>query len=70
LDRFNERWDQEFYQMTNSFNDQEQKLKEQHEAELAQKLEEFEQNYATNPKPSLETLNLNRVLEQAVKQKE
>lgn len=70
LDRFNERWDQEFYEMSNRFNEQEQKLKEMQEQELNEKLEEFEQNYPQSPKPSIEILKLNKILEQAVKIKE
>ncbi len=70
LDRFNERWDQEFYEMSNKFNEQEQKMRETHEKELQEKLEEFERIYPQAPKPSVEILNLNKVLEQAVKQKE
>lgn len=70
MDHFNERWDQEFYEMSGRFNEQEGKLREIQEKELAEKLEEFERNYPTHPKPSVEILNLNKVLEQAVKQKE
>jgi hypothetical protein len=70
LDRFNEKWDQEFYDMSGRFNDQEAKLRELQEKELSEKLEEFEKNYPQSPKPSVDILNLNKVLEQAVKQKE
>jgi hypothetical protein len=70
LDAFNDKWDQEFYEMSSRFNTQEQKLNESHEAELTQKLEEFEKSYPQYPKPSNEILNLNKILEQAVKQKE
>jgi hypothetical protein len=70
LDRFNEQWDQEFYIMSGRFNDGEAKLKEMQQAELEERLSEFEKNLPQNPKPSVEILNLNKVLEQAVKQKE
>jgi hypothetical protein len=56
--------------MSGRFNEQEGKLREIQEKELAEKLEEFERSYPTHPKPSVEILNLNKVLEQAVKQKE
>ena len=70
MDRFNEKWDQEFYEMSARFNEQEQKLREMHERELTEKLEEFEQGLPQGAKPSVEILNLNKVLEQSVKQKE
>lgn len=70
LDRFNERWDQEFYEMSAKFNEQENKLREMHDMELTEKLEEFEKNYPQFPKPCNEVLNLNKILEQAVKLKE
>ncbi len=70
LDRFNERWDQEFYEMNTRFNNQEQKLQEIHKNEMTEKLEEFEKSYPQYPKPSNEVLNLNKILEQAVKIKE
>jgi hypothetical protein len=56
--------------MSGRFNDQEAKLREFQEKELSEKLEEFEKNYPQAPKPSVDILNLNKVLEQAVKQKE
>ncbi len=70
LDRFNERWDQEFYEMSGRFNEQESKIREVQEREIAEKLEDFEKNYPQTPKPTVDILNLNKVLEQAVKQKE
>jgi hypothetical protein len=56
--------------MSGRFNDQEAKLRDMQEKELSEKLEEFEKNYPQAPKPSVDILNLNKVLEQAVKQKE
>lgn len=56
--------------MSAKFNEQEMALREFQEKELTEKLEEFEKSYPQNPKPSVDILNLNKVLEQAVKQKE
>ncbi len=56
--------------MHSVFNETEQKLRETHEREMRERLEEYEKSYPQNPKPRVEILNLNKVLEQAVKQKE
>ena len=70
LERFNEKWDQDFFELTTRFNEQEAKMKETHYNEMQEKIEEFEKTYHPNPKPSAEVLNLNKLLEQAVKIKE
>jgi hypothetical protein len=70
LDRFNEQWDHEFYEMSAKFNEQETAIKEVQEKEMTEKLQDFEKAYPQAPKPSVDILNLNKVLEQAVKQKE
>ncbi len=70
LDRFNEQWDQEFYEMSAKFNEQETALRDFQEKELTDRLEDYEKSYPQAPKPSVDILNLNKVLEQAVKQKE
>jgi hypothetical protein len=56
--------------MSAKFNEQENALREMQEKELTVKLEEYEKSYPQTPKPSVDILNLNKVLEQAVKQKE
>ena len=56
--------------MSGRFNEQESKIREVQEREIAEKLEDFEKNYPQTPKPTVDILNLNKVLEQAVKQKE
>jgi hypothetical protein len=70
LDRFNEHWDTEFYKMTNKFQDLEKALKDQHEEELNNFVENFDKNYREMPKPSAELINLNKTLELYVKAKE
>jgi hypothetical protein len=45
-------------------------LKQQQEEELSRKAEEFEKNYHDNPRPTAETLNLSKILDQAIKIKE
>lgn len=70
LDRFNEMWDKDFYEMNNKFTQQENNLKEEHQREVETKIEEFNTSYPENPKPNSELLTLNKTLEQLVKQKE
>ena len=50
--------------------EEEEILKLRHQKEYSKKLEEIENNSPTNPKPSLETLNSKKSLEQALKRKE
>ena len=50
--------------------EEEENLKLRQEKEYSKKLEEIENNSPTNPKPSLETLNSKKILEQALKRKE
>jgi hypothetical protein len=56
--------------MKNKFSEQEEKLKESHNEHIASELEEFEKKFPQFPKPSNELLNLNKLLEQAVRLKE
>ncbi len=70
LDRFNEKWDSDYAEISNKFAEQEAKLKEEQQRELDEKIEEFEKSYPRNPKHSNELLNNTRVFEQAVRQKE
>lgn len=70
LDRFNELWDKDFYDMNNKFTMQDDNLKAEQQRELEVKIEEFNNSYHENPKPTSELLNLNKMLEQLVKIKE
>jgi hypothetical protein len=49
--------------------EEEENLKTRQEKELGTKLEELE-NITQAPKPSMETLNTTKILEQAIKRKE
>lgn len=70
LEKFNEKFDIKFYEMNSKFTDLEKKLKEDHEIESQIGIEEFNKQYPEIPKPSLELLNLNKILDSLVKQKE
>jgi hypothetical protein len=70
LSRFNELWDKNFYDMSNRFTEQENSLKMQQQKEIESKIEEFNKTYPEFPKPSSEILDLNKKLENLVKQKE
>jgi hypothetical protein len=70
LEKFNAEWDKRFYDVNNKFDEMERKLIETQEAELKEKLEEVERNFPKNPKPSSVILDLNKQLENVVKQKD
>lgn len=70
LNIFNERWDHDFYEITNKYEDLKNRLKIQQEQELQEKVEDFEKYYHQYAKPSTEVLNTNKILESAIKQKE
>jgi hypothetical protein len=67
---FNEKWDNEFFEMKNKFSEQEEKCRDSHSQQLSQEIEEFEKNFPQFPKPSNDLLNLNKLLENAVRIKE
>lgn len=48
----------------------EKNIREQHEVEINSLIENFNQNYPHVSKPSVEILNLNKMLENLIKQKE
>jgi hypothetical protein len=52
------------------YNAQEQHLISSQQEEMDNKIKEFEETYPSLPKPCVELLNLNKILELAVKQKE
>jgi hypothetical protein len=70
LEEFNRQWDEEFEVLNKQYSENENVLRENQEKERQIKLEEFEESYPKVPKPCHEVLNLNKVLESAVKQKE
>jgi hypothetical protein len=67
---FNEKWDEAYNKLNAQFQEAEEQIKKAQELELQQRLEEFERTYPQIPKPSVDLLNLNKILENAVKQKE
>lgn len=69
LEAFNEKWDAQFYEMNGKFTDQEKKLRDEHDSILQQQIEDFNKEFPQQ-KPSVEILNLNKVLDNLVKQKE
>lgn len=70
LSIFNEKWDEAYEKLNKQFQEAEEQVKKAQELELQQRLEEFDRTYPQIPKPSVELLNLNKILESAVKQKE
>ncbi len=70
LDRVNQMWDKDFYEMSNRFADQENNLKLDQEKEMNARVEEINNSFPEYPKPSSELLDLNKKLEGLVKQKE
>ena len=70
LDIFNDSWDQRFAELNEKYENLQNNLNERFEKELEDDLAEFEQIYPKEPKPPIEMLNLQKMLEQAVKLKE
>jgi hypothetical protein len=70
LQRFNEKSDEDFYELNEKYTNLEKNLRSQHEIEINAFIENFQQTYPQVCKPSVEILNLNKVLENLIKQKE
>ncbi len=70
MQKFNEKSDEDFYELNERFTNAEKNLREQHDAEINSFIENFNQNYPQVSKPSVEILNLNKMLENLIKQKE
>lgn len=70
LDIFNSDWDQRFAELNEKYESQEQGLKEKFQKDTDDVINNFEQTQPKDPKPPIEMLNLQKMLEQAVKQKE
>jgi hypothetical protein len=70
LQRFNEKSDEDFYQLNEKYTSLEKELRAQHDIEINTFIENFQQTYPQVPKPSVEILNLNKVLENLIRQKE
>ena len=70
LDIFNEDWDQRFADLNEKYETLQQNLNEKFQKEIDDSIVEYEQNCPKEPKPPIEMLNFQKMLEQAVKQKE
>jgi hypothetical protein len=70
LQKFNEKSDEEFYELNERYTNIEKNITEQHEAEINSFIENFNQTYPHISKPSVEILNLNKIMENLIKQKE
>ena len=70
LDMFNQDWDQRFAELNERYESLQINLNEKFQKEVEDNIADFEQKYPAQPKPPIEMLNLQKMLEQAVKQKE
>lgn len=70
LDAYNEEQDKKFLDMDERYQDEQKKMLDRHEKEINEKTEEFNKEFPVLPKFSTEYLNLNKILEGLVKQKE
>lgn len=71
LDQFNSKWDEDYFALRDKFESMELLLKDNQTKEFNQKKEDLEQAMAMQiPKPSPEAINLNRIIEVMVQQKE
>jgi hypothetical protein len=70
LDIFNEDWDQRFAELNEKYENLQGNLNERFQKEAEDCMADFEQKYPKEPKHPIEILNLQKMLEQAVKQKD
>ncbi len=70
LDIFNQDWDQRFAELNERYEALQNNLNERFQKEMEDNIADFDQKYPAQPKPPIEMLNLQKMLEQAVKQKE
>jgi hypothetical protein len=71
LDQFNTKWDIEYFNLRDKYEKYETDIKEKQLTEFSKKKAELEEDMANFiPKPSSEAINLNRIIEALVKQKE
>ena len=71
LEQFNTRWDIDYFNLRDKFEKLEAQLKENQLNELTKKKSELEEELANViAKPSSEAINLNKIIENLVKQKE
>lgn len=70
LQKFNEKSDEDFYELNEKYTNLEKNLRSQHDIEINSFIENFQATYPQISKPSAELLNLNKVLENLIKHKE
>ncbi len=70
IEKFNDEWDKQFYNLAQKYSEMEIKLKSDQEKELNEKMDTFEKSIPDKYKPSTDLLNFCKKLEKAVKQKE
>jgi len=71
LEQFNTRWDIDYFNLRDKFEKLEAQLKENQLNELTKRKSDLEEELANViPKPSSEAINLNKIIENLVKQKE
>jgi len=70
LDLFNQDWDQRFAELNERYEHLQEGTNERFQKEIEEHINDFDQKYPKEPKPPIEMLNLQKMLEQAVKQKD
>lgn len=70
LNKYNTGKDEELYEISSKFQEQQQQLKMKHKKEENEKRDLFEKGYPKNVKPSNELINLNKKLELYAKKEE
>jgi hypothetical protein len=70
LQTFNEDQDKKFLDMDDRYQEEQKRTLDRHEKEINEKTEEFNKEFPVLPKFSTEYLNMNKILEGLVKQKE
>ena len=70
MQKFNEKSDEDFFELNEKYTNLEKNLRSQHDIELNTFIENFQATYPQVSKPSVEILNLNKVLENLIRQKE
>ena len=70
VQEFNQKMDYQYAELMSKFDQMKKDLQAKHENELQEFIEDFENNYPTEPKISNDLLNARKQLEYYVKQKE
>lgn len=70
LAEFNQEWDANYHELQDKFAEFEQRLQQQQQQDLNEKIEEFDRKYHPITKPTSEILNLQKILNGLIRQKE